>query len=387
MNFKIVIRCRAALFGLLLGLAPLAALELTLVHSFSTEGFSSAPAASITVDPEKDVLLMGTDDGGIAEVALDGEFRGWLIAPGTIADWGFATQAIAVAAPLGRIFAVGTHHNPLGPLDRSMSYSSYYGFSREGDFLGGSRFFGSWAGYSGFCYEPDQAGGPGTLHVYLMPSNYFMSYGFQQGWPVELAQRVSLVVGWGSGIAYLRRGGEFLFLVSRRDGKLVAATKAEPISGGRHLSRRVGETLLTRFGLATVEDIAIDQRTELLYAIDPETRKVYVFSIGAIGPVFRRGDANADGLGDMGDVLELLQHLFQGPVALPCLEAADADNSGRIDITDPLYLIQYLFLGGPPPPHPGPAPREFGGFTQGCGSDPDPRGSAGFLGCELYEAC
>lgn len=51
-----------------------------------------------------------------------------------------------------------------------------------------------------------------------------------------------------------------------------------------------------------------------------------------------------------------------------------------MNITDEIYLLRFLFLGGPPPSSPGPT-------TARCGFDPEPRGSAGDLGCQVYEKC
>ncbi|HEX7401110.1 MAG TPA: dockerin type I repeat-containing protein [candidate division Zixibacteria bacterium] len=62
-----------------------------------------------------------------------------------------------------------------------------------------------------------------------------------------------------------------------------------------------------------------------------------------------RGDANADAVIDVGDVVYLINYLFKsGPVPSP-LEAGDVNCDGNVDVGDVVYLINYLFKGGPPP--------------------------------------
>jgi hypothetical protein len=62
-----------------------------------------------------------------------------------------------------------------------------------------------------------------------------------------------------------------------------------------------------------------------------------------------RGDANADAVIDVGDVVYLINYLFKsGPVPHP-LEAGDVNCDGNVDVGDVVYLINYLFKNGPPP--------------------------------------
>jgi Dockerin type I domain len=59
------------------------------------------------------------------------------------------------------------------------------------------------------------------------------------------------------------------------------------------------------------------------------------------------GDANGDGVVDIGDVFYLLNYLFAGgpyPVG-----PADVNNSDSLDVSDVFYLVNYLFAGGPTP--------------------------------------
>ncbi len=88
-------------------------------------------------------------------------------------------------------------------------------------------------------------------------------------------------------------------------------------------------------------------------------------------PEFRRGDANADGSGDIADAVYILLWRFAGSTAPPCLEAADTNGDGGHDISDAVYFLLYLFRGGPAPPAPdveicGPAKQ----LLFGCDSYP-----------------
>jgi len=65
--------------------------------------------------------------------------------------------------------------------------------------------------------------------------------------------------------------------------------------------------------------------------------------------IFLAGDADADGMVDIADVVYLINYLFMdGPAPIP-FEAGDVNLDGVIDIADVVYLINYIFLNGPPP--------------------------------------
>ena len=64
---------------------------------------------------------------------------------------------------------------------------------------------------------------------------------------------------------------------------------------------------------------------------------------------FLVGDANGDGVVDIGDVVYLINFLFkEGSSPFP-LVAGDANCSGYITVGDVVYLINYLFKDGPAP--------------------------------------
>jgi hypothetical protein len=88
---------------------------------------------------------------------------------------------------------------------------------------------------------------------------------------------------------------------------------------------------------------------------------------------FRRGDVDGSGGLTITDAIVLLEHLYLGGPAPPCLDAADADDSGVLDLTDAIANLSYQFLGGVPPASPFP----------GCGTDPSMDG----LDCREPPAC
>jgi hypothetical protein len=61
------------------------------------------------------------------------------------------------------------------------------------------------------------------------------------------------------------------------------------------------------------------------------------------------GNANADSLVDLGDIVFLLNYLYKnGPE--PCVvEAADPNADCAVDLGDAIYLINFLFRGGSSP--------------------------------------
>ena len=91
---------------------------------------------------------------------------------------------------------------------------------------------------------------------------------------------------------------------------------------------------------------------------------------------FHRGDADGDGALNLTDGVFVLNYLFLGGPAPPCMDAADANDDGQINIADGIYVLNFLFIGGPEPPRPGPVAKP-------CGTDP----TADPLGCARYTKC
>jgi hypothetical protein len=67
-------------------------------------------------------------------------------------------------------------------------------------------------------------------------------------------------------------------------------------------------------------------------------------------PGFVRGDANADGIIDVGDVIYLVNYLYRHGTAPDPQALGDCNCDDLINLGDVVYLVSYLFKGGPPPP-------------------------------------
>jgi M6 family metalloprotease-like protein len=64
----------------------------------------------------------------------------------------------------------------------------------------------------------------------------------------------------------------------------------------------------------------------------------------------KRGDANADKILTVTDVIYLVNYLFRGGnTPIPESLVGDVNCDGKISVSDVVYLINYLFKGGPPP--------------------------------------
>jgi hypothetical protein len=80
--------------------------------------------------------------------------------------------------------------------------------------------------------------------------------------------------------------------------------------------------------------------------------------------VFRRGDANGDGLVNVSDVMNIMSYLFRGGSTTACLAAADMESRTdgcsednfndipRVRLSFCVYVLNFLFRGGPRPPDP-----------------------------------
>ncbi len=92
------------------------------------------------------------------------------------------------------------------------------------------------------------------------------------------------------------------------------------------------------------------------------------------GPIFKRGDCNADGGFNIADAIYLLASLFSGGPPGICEDACDANDDGGINIADAISALATLFSGAPNPPAPGP---------DDCGEDP----TADSLECDSFPSC
>jgi hypothetical protein len=89
------------------------------------------------------------------------------------------------------------------------------------------------------------------------------------------------------------------------------------------------------------------------------------------GPLFVRGDSDANGTLETTDAVRVLGFLFLGGSypAPACLDAADADDNGCLDLTDAVRILGYLFLGGASPPPALPSPSIAVYPPEDCGPD------------------
>ena len=67
--------------------------------------------------------------------------------------------------------------------------------------------------------------------------------------------------------------------------------------------------------------------------------------------LFRRADANSDGVFDIADVVRTLGFLFTGAV-VSCELALDSNDDDATNVADPIWSLAFLFTGGPPPAAP-----------------------------------
>lgn len=68
------------------------------------------------------------------------------------------------------------------------------------------------------------------------------------------------------------------------------------------------------------------------------------------GPRFIRGSCDGSGEATISSPIFLLNYLYMGGLAPPCLEACDADADLSLNLTDAIYVLNFLFMGGPSPP-------------------------------------
>lgn len=189
--------------------------------------------------------------------------------------------------------------------------------------------------------------------------------GQYEGWPVTIQQQDN----------YAREPVAFLPLIDTGKVQNPVITVIEESSGETVYSLRVqGNRFRPHVfapGLYTVRvtepDTGFEQILENQLA-------------GPLGPLFHRGDSNADGEANLADAIFIFSFLFLGGPVPGCLESVDVNNDRAVNITDGIALLTFLFLGGEAPADPGPPPSP-------CGADIDPPGSPGDLGCESYDRC
>jgi PKD repeat protein len=65
-----------------------------------------------------------------------------------------------------------------------------------------------------------------------------------------------------------------------------------------------------------------------------------------------RGDANNDGLVNVGDAVSMINFVFKGGAEPITIESGDANSDFVANVADAVYVINFIFRGGPPPDDP-----------------------------------
>ncbi len=167
-------------------------------------------------------------------------------------------------------------------------------------------------------------------------------------------------------------------LVGTVSNKTAIGARARLVAGGVSQIREVSSgsaycsqnSLTVEFGLgsATLVDSLVirwpsgmaDTLTSL--AVD---RVMTIYEGGSA----LRGDANGDGVVDLGDAIYLLNYLYKGGPAPNPSWTGDANSDGVVDLGDAIYLLNYLYKGGPPPASgkAGNSPANVSRLTSGSG--------------------
>jgi hypothetical protein len=124
----------------------------------------------------------------------------------------------------------------------------------------------------------------------------------------------------------------------------IIVNKSAPLTGA--LTGTPGDTAsLNDTGLTGIDEaLSGSDGLPSLYFASSSNVLYETKPVDRAGGEFPRGDANSDGLLDIGDPVQILSVLFGG----------GTPSDGSIDIADPVSLLSFLFAGGPSPgpPHP-----------------------------------
>ncbi len=84
-------------------------------------------------------------------------------------------------------------------------------------------------------------------------------------------------------------------------------------------------------------------------ALDAQLSDSREYTVVVAAGGYPAGDANADGLANVGDGVFLISYIFKGGAPPPIINTADANGDCFINVADAVYLINYIFRFGPPP--------------------------------------
>jgi hypothetical protein len=135
--------------------------------------------------------------------------------------------------------------------------------------------------------------------------------------------------------------------------KTVAQTvpQTKPLSGSRQGYKMVAY-VIDGFGGKSESDnykIPVNAGGQAL-AIGISQSDNYVVKAGFVhASHVNRGDANGDGVIELGDIVYLINFVYKGGDP-PCpMETGDANCDGIVELGDIVYLINYVYRSGPPP--------------------------------------
>jgi glucose/arabinose dehydrogenase len=94
-----------------------------------------------------------------------------------------------------------------------------------------------------------------------------------------------------------------------------------------------------------------------LYILDHDDGEIYKIvpaesvqsECDTIGCCITPGDANNDGLANVGDVVYIINFVFKNGASPECLGAADANIDCTVNVGDAVFLINFIFKGGAVP--------------------------------------
>lgn len=125
------------------------------------------------------------------------------------------------------------------------------------------------------------------------------------------------------------------------------------VAGGAPQGAETQITLVNNKDLSQIFNIFTVSGFTKIPALTPST--VRILRVEPPYPrFFLRGDVDGSESVDITDAIRLLNYLFLGSEAPPCLDAADVMDVGRVDISGAISLLNYLFLGGSQPAVPYP---------------------------------
>ncbi|TSC75810.1 MAG: hypothetical protein G01um101431_1137 [Parcubacteria group bacterium Gr01-1014_31] len=172
------------------------------------------------------------------------------------------------------------------------------------------------------------------------------------------------------GYAFEHTGGAVADL--NGDGRLEAVFRADACLGGSCVNQKMVSFLFPGSDVTAYAAPWTMARHDLHRTAWYEYNDPSAFPAPPKGEfLFRRGDANGDGMVDISDPIFILNSLLPGGVQPGCQDAADADDNGQIQTQDAIAALKYMFTGGPEIPSPGPA-------------IPGPDPTADPLGCVQY---